>query len=46
VGDFNIIWRESDRNKPGVNVQNMLASNAAISKLGLEELKLYGNKFI
>jgi hypothetical protein len=30
----------------GVNVQNMLASNAAISKLGLEELKLYGNKFI
>jgi hypothetical protein len=45
VGEFNLIRRESNRNKPGENVHNMLAFNAEISRLGHDELKLYGNKF-
>jgi hypothetical protein len=45
VGDFNLIRRASERNHPGGNIQDMLAFNSAISSLGLEELKLYGNKF-
>lgn len=45
VGDFNLIQRQSDRNKPRGNTQDMLNFNVAISSLGIEELKLYGNKF-
>jgi exonuclease III len=45
VGDFNLIRRLSDRDKAGGNVHDMMAFNAAISRLGLEELKLYDNKF-
>jgi exonuclease III len=45
VGNFNLIRRPEDRNKPCGNVQDMLNFNAAISALGLEELKLNGNKF-
>jgi hypothetical protein len=45
VGGFNLIRRPDDRNMPGGNVQDMLSFNAAISALGLEELKLNGNKF-
>jgi hypothetical protein len=45
VGDFNLIRRPSDRNKPRGNVQDMLRFNAAISNQRLEELKLMGNKF-
>jgi exonuclease III len=45
VGDFNLIRRASDRNRLGGNLQDMLGFNSAISSLGLEELKLYGNKY-
>jgi hypothetical protein len=45
VSDFNLIRRQSDRNKPGGNVNGMLGFNEAISKLRLEELKLYSNRF-
>jgi hypothetical protein len=45
VGDFNLIRRPSDRNKPSANMQNMMLFNAAISNLRLEELKLIENKF-
>lgn len=45
VGDFNLIRRRLDRNKPGGNITGMLNFNAAISNLRLEELKLSGNKF-
>jgi hypothetical protein len=45
VGDFNLIRRAKERNKPGGNVPYMLRFNAAISALGLEELKLNGNRF-
>jgi hypothetical protein len=45
VGDFNLIRRASDRNRSGGNLQDMLGFNSAISSLGLEELKLYGNKY-
>jgi hypothetical protein len=37
VGDFNLIRRMRDRNKPGGDVQNMLDFNAVISNLRLEE---------
>jgi hypothetical protein len=45
IGDFNLIRRASDRNKPGGNIQDMLKFNAAISNLRLEELQLVDNKF-
>jgi hypothetical protein len=45
VSDFNLIRRQSDRNKPGGNVNGMLGFNEAISNLRLEELKLYSNRF-
>jgi hypothetical protein len=40
VGDFNLIRKPSDRNRPGRNVQDMLRFNEVISHLGLEELPL------
>jgi exonuclease III len=45
VGDFNLIRRPNDRNKPGGNVQEMSQFNAALSTLRLEELQLIGNKY-
>jgi hypothetical protein len=45
VGDLKLIIRALDRNCPGGNIQDMLTFNSGISNLGLEELKLYGNKF-
>jgi exonuclease III len=45
VGDFNLIRKQSDRNKQGGNIANMLNFNAAISNLRIEELKLHGNIF-
>jgi hypothetical protein len=45
LGDFNLIRRLSDRNKPRGNIQNMLDFNASISNLRLEELKLNWNRF-
>jgi hypothetical protein len=40
MGDFNLIRRPSDRNKPGGNVRDMLSFNAPIHSLRPEELKL------
>jgi hypothetical protein len=45
VGDFNLIRRPSDRNKPRGNIQDMLRFNEVISHLGLEELPLQGSHF-
>jgi hypothetical protein len=45
VGDFNLIRKPVDRNKPGGNVQNMLDFNVVLNNLGLEEIPLSGNKF-
>jgi hypothetical protein len=45
VGDFNLIRRQSDRNKPGGNTQDMLDFNVAISNLRLEELRLHGSRY-
>jgi hypothetical protein len=45
IGDFNLIRRQSYRNRPGGNIQDMLNLNDAVSYLRLEELGLIGNKF-
>jgi exonuclease III len=45
LGDFNLIRRQGDRSKAEGNVNKMLAFNAAISNLRLEELKLSGNRY-
>jgi exonuclease III len=45
IGDFNLIRKQTDRNKPGDNIQDMLKFNNAISYLRLEELRLTGQKF-
>jgi hypothetical protein len=45
VGDFNLIRRSLDRNKPGGNVQEMPKFNAAISNLRLQELNIIGSKY-
>lgn len=45
LGDFNMIRRNSDRNKPGANIGEMFAFNEAISNLGLVKLPLKGMKY-
>lgn len=45
VGDFNLLRKPQDRNKPGGNIQEMLSFNAAISKLRLVELPLRGCQY-
>lgn len=45
VGDFNLIRRPENRNKPGGNIQEMLGFNEAISRLRLVELPLKGCKY-
>lgn len=45
VGDFNLLRKPEDRNKPGGDVNEMLLFNEAISSLGLIELPLYGRKY-
>lgn len=35
LGDFNLIRREENRNKPGANINEMLLFNEAISHLGI-----------
>lgn len=44
VGDFNLYTE--DRNRPGVNVGDMLLFNNAISSLGIVEIPLHGTKYI
>lgn len=43
IGDFNLYRK--DRNRSGVNVENMLLFNNAISSLGIVEIPLQGRKF-
>jgi hypothetical protein len=45
IGDFNLIRKQTYRNKHGGNIQDMLNFNDAISYLRLEELRLTGQKF-
>jgi exonuclease III len=45
VGDFNLIRKPENRNKPGGDVNEMLLFNEAISSLGLVELPLYGRRY-
>lgn len=45
VGDFNLIRRPEDRNKPGGDVTEMYLFNEAINYLGLIELPLLGRHF-
>lgn len=45
LGDFNLIRYPENRNKPGGDVNNMLAFNEALSNLGLLELPLHGQRY-
>lgn len=45
VGDFNLIRYPSNRNKPGGDLNNMMAFNEAISNLRISELPLHGQKY-
>lgn len=45
VGDFNLLRKPENRNKPGGDINEMLMFNDAISSLGLVELPLYGRKY-
>jgi hypothetical protein len=45
VGDFNLMRKLEDRNRPGGNVSEMFLFNEAISSLGLEEIPLHGRKY-
>lgn len=45
LGDFNLIRREENRNKPRGNVNEMFLFNETISLLGLNEIPLQGRKY-
>lgn len=45
LGDFNLIRRSEDRNKPGGNLTEMFLFNSSISKLGLIEIPLQEREF-
>jgi len=45
LGDFNLMRKPENRNKPRGNLSKMLMFNDAISRLGLNEIKLQGRKF-
>lgn len=45
VGDFNLLRKPENRNKPGGDVNEMLFFNEAISYLGLIELPLFGRRY-
>ena len=45
LGDFNLIRKNEDRNKPGGDVNDMFRFNAAINQLGINEIKLQGRKY-
>ena len=44
VGDFNLIRKPENRNKPGGDILDMFLFNKALSTLGVVELPLYGKK--
>ena len=45
LGDFNLIRRHGNRNKPGGNMAEKLLFNEIISLLGLNEIPLLGRKY-
>lgn len=45
VGDFNLIRKLEDRNRPSGSVGDMMMFSNAISSLGLVEIPLHGRKF-
>lgn len=45
VGDFNLMRKPEDRNKPGGDIHDMLLFNEAISRLRLNEIQLKGGRF-
>jgi hypothetical protein len=45
VGDFNLLRKLEDRNRPGSNISELMEFNADISNQRLEELKLHGTKY-
>jgi hypothetical protein len=42
VGDFNLIRRQEDRNKPGGDINLMMKFNEALNNLDLLEVPLHG----
>lgn len=45
LGDFNLIRKPEDRNRPGGDMNEMFRFNVAISQLGVNEIVLQGRKF-
>jgi hypothetical protein len=45
IGDFNLIRKPEDKNKPGGIMREMMDFNDAIRRHGLEELRLNGAQF-
>jgi hypothetical protein len=45
LGDFNLIRRPEDRNKPGVDLAEMFMFNETICEHGLVEIPLRGRKY-
>lgn len=45
LGDFNLIRKIEDRNKPGGDLAEIFRFNAAISHLGINEIVLQGRKY-
>lgn len=45
LGDFNLIRKPEDRNKPGGNLTELALFNEVISSLGLNEVLLQGIKY-
>jgi len=45
LGDFNLIRKDTDKNKPGGDINDMFRFNAAISQLGINEITLQGRKY-
>ena len=45
LGDFTLMRKPEDRNRPGGDVHEMFLFNEALSALGVVELPLQGRKF-
>jgi hypothetical protein len=45
VSDFNMIWSNADKNRPGGNTNTMMLFNSIIQAHDLEEIPLKGRAF-
>jgi len=45
LGDFNLIRKPEDRNKPGGDIGEMFRFNEALSQLGVNEIRLQGRRY-